>query len=282
MSKLLALDMDGTLLTDRRDIPSSVINAIRVLKNRCHVMLVTGRHHTAALPYYSQLQLDTPTICCNGTYVYDYAQAKVLSHSDIDKELALEFLSIAEHYQLELVVYVDEMMAYHKSSKSGHMRSLQLWADNIKRSIRPQIKPCSSFKAVIHNANHVWKFVVEGNSPQMEKFMGHPLINQHFIGERSWINRIDFARKGNTKGAALATHIEKLGLTWNDVIAVGDSYNDLSMLVTAGVGVAMKNSDPAIQEASNRVTKSTNNEGGVLEIITELLQQTDSYRRIAL
>jgi hydroxymethylpyrimidine pyrophosphatase-like HAD family hydrolase len=64
-------------------------------------MIVTGRHHTAAKPYYDQLGLDTPIICCNGTYIYDRQTAEVVQENSIDKMHAREFLSLCDQYSLK-------------------------------------------------------------------------------------------------------------------------------------------------------------------------------------
>ncbi len=80
MYNVLALDLDGTVLTQEHTIHPAVKQAIHKAAKQCHVMIVTGRHHTAARPYYDELGLTTPIICCNGTYIYDYQNEK-FSHT---------------------------------------------------------------------------------------------------------------------------------------------------------------------------------------------------------
>lgn len=99
MYKVLALDLDGTVLSDDHTIHPQVKDAIRAAQQHCHVLIVTGRHHTAARPYYDELGLTTPIICCNGTYVYDYASETVLEHNAIDKQDALTFIDLAQEFQ---------------------------------------------------------------------------------------------------------------------------------------------------------------------------------------
>ncbi len=66
--RVVAFDLDGTLLNSKGEILPSSIEAINSARERgAKVVLVTGRHHTAVKPYYHQLQLDTPIICCSGT-----------------------------------------------------------------------------------------------------------------------------------------------------------------------------------------------------------------------
>lgn len=101
MYKVLALDLDGTVLTDDHRIHPEVKKAIQEAQQKCHVVIVTGRHHTAARPYYDELGLTTPIICCNGTYVYDYHNDRVLKHNSIAKEDALTFIALAKEFQVK-------------------------------------------------------------------------------------------------------------------------------------------------------------------------------------
>lgn len=110
MYKVLALDLDGTVLKDDHTIHPEVKKAIQEAKQSCHVVIVTGRHHTAARPYYYELGLDTPIICCNGTYVYDYQTETVLTQNAIDKDKALTFIDMADEFQLKMVMYITHAM----------------------------------------------------------------------------------------------------------------------------------------------------------------------------
>ena len=76
------------MLNFNHEINVDVRNAIREANKVCHVIIVTGRHHTTAKPYYDELELDTPIICCNGTYLYDYKKQSVLTEKSISKKNA--------------------------------------------------------------------------------------------------------------------------------------------------------------------------------------------------
>lgn len=71
----VAFDLDGTLLSSQSTILESSKKAIQKIREKgIKVFIVTGRHHTAVKPYYVELALDTPVVCCNGTYLYDFLQ----------------------------------------------------------------------------------------------------------------------------------------------------------------------------------------------------------------
>jgi len=72
-SRVIALDLDGTLLTPTKTIlPESLEALARARQAGYKILIVTGRHHVAIHPFYQALALDTPAICCNGTYLYEW------------------------------------------------------------------------------------------------------------------------------------------------------------------------------------------------------------------
>jgi len=84
--------------------------------------------------------------------------------------------------------------------------------------------------------------------------------------EWSWHDQVDIAREGNSKGKRLAQWVASAGYQMSEVLAFGDNYNDLSMLETVGLGVAMGNADEAIKARAGRVI-GTNLEPGIAETI---------------
>lgn len=75
--RVIALDLDGTLLDNqKRILPQSLAALAQARAAGIKVVVVTGRHHVAIHPFYQALEIDTPAICCNGTYLYDFQQKK--------------------------------------------------------------------------------------------------------------------------------------------------------------------------------------------------------------
>ncbi|MGV2987830.1 Cof-type HAD-IIB family hydrolase [Vibrio sp. E150_011] len=270
--KVLALDLDGTVLTDDHTIHPAVKLAIHEAQKVCHVVIVTGRHHTAAKPYYDELGLTTPIICCNGTYVYDYHTDQVLEHHAISKDDALQFIELATEFQMALVMYVTNEMTYSKKSPIHYMQALEAWAKQYPKDKQPQIRQIDSFNALVEKTDYVWKFVVEGEPSSVQRLSDHPWIQQRFNGERSWSNRIDFAAKGNNKGACLADYVEQLGYDASQVMAVGDNHNDISMLKYAGLGVAMENADDTVKSNAQVTCLTDNNNDGLARLIREKIK----------
>lgn len=272
MYQVLALDLDGTVLTDKHTIHPEVKKAIQVAKQHCHVLIVTGRHHTAARPYYYELGLDTPIICCNGTYVYDYETETVLSQNAIEHQHALTFIELAQKHKLKMVMYITDAMTYSNENPFAYMLALEKWAEKAPKRHKPNIYRVDSFSETAKSAEFVWKFVVEGEQEAVDRLTQTAWIKEHFNGERSWSNRIDFAAKGNSKGQRLAEYVNNLGYQPSQVIAVGDNHNDISMLQYAGLGVAMFNADDTVKSNAQAICKTDNNQDGLAHLIREQIK----------
>lgn len=260
--KVLALDLDGTVLNSHHGISRVLRDKIHTLKESVHVVLVTGRHHTTAKPYYYELGLDTPIICCNGTYVFDYVKAGVVQHNAISKANAREFIRIAEANHCKLVMYIKDAMLYSRDRQITYMERLTEWATGYNGDMRPDIRRVDSFLDELDLTEHVWKFVIEGE--ESHNFNEFDFIRNNFSGERSWVDRTDYSSIGNNKGRALAQYVEQLGFTAEQVVAIGDNHNDISMIEYAGLGVAMQNADSAVKRAAELTTSASNDDDNVL------------------
>lgn len=274
--KLLALDLDGTTLTSQNTILPEVKAAIEKAKQHLQVMVVTGRHHTAAKPYYIELGLDTQSICCNGTYIYDYPNKSVITENSIPKDIGEQFITLAEKEDLKILMYVTDAMTISKTKPVEFVAKLEAWAKKFSDDIRPDIRRIDSFKQTLAENAYLWKFVVEGEAESVAEFIQLPFIQQNFTAEQSWINRFDFSYKGNTKGARLTEYLAKNNISVDEVIAIGDNFNDISMLEIAGLGVAMAHSEDEVKASANYVTSEDNNGKGIIEVIEKFIFESNT------
>jgi hypothetical protein len=78
--KILAFDLDGTLLTPQKSILPESVEALRAAQSvGIKIILTSGRHNSTIQPFYEQLGLATPVICCNGSYMYDFSKEKIIN-----------------------------------------------------------------------------------------------------------------------------------------------------------------------------------------------------------
>ncbi|RWR02173.1 pyridoxal phosphate phosphatase [[Pantoea] beijingensis] len=264
--RIIALDLDGTLLTPQKTIlPASLDALAQARKAGVKVLIVTGRHHVAIHPFYQALALDTPAICCNGTYLYDYHAKKVLASDPLRKSQAQRVIQMLDEQAIHGLLYVDNAMLYQ--TPTGHVTRTINWAQSLPEHQRPTFLHVDSLSEAAQQAESIWKFALSHpDTRALQDFAEKVEAELGLACEWSWQDQVDIAQQGNSKGKRLAQWVEHAGFQMSDVLAFGDNYNDLSMLEAAGLGIAMGNADDAIKARADRVI-GTNLEPGIAETI---------------
>jgi len=265
--RLVALDLDGTLLDSKNRILPETRAALREVRARgVDVVLVTGRQHIMTYPYYAELELDTPAVCCNGTYLYDFQRRTVLVSDPLGKDNARSLVEHGRRRQLEMVLYIDQMMVAERFD--DRMQGLHAWAQTVPPALRPDVRLSEhGFAADIEQAENVWKLVVSHDDPrQIAQFVAEVDGQLPISCEWSWQNRVDITLAGNSKGRRLAELASQRGIAPAEVIAFGDHLNDVSMLDYAGVGVAMGNAEQAVRDRADFVTTGNDDNGIALAL----------------
>lgn len=259
--RLVALDLDGTLLDSQLQIRSGTINALNLVRAQgVQVMIVTGRHHVTAYPYWHELGLELPAICCNGAYVYDYAARQPLARDPLTRDEARSLLALVRKHAIRAMVYDKEFMAYE--NLDTHLKKMLDWTSTVHRALRPRIEPVSSFERLVEEAEMIWKFTAAGEDrPALAAFVAEV---EHSLGlscEWSGPTRLDITRACNSKGNRLLEWIAGQGIAPTEVIAFGDEQNDMDMLRVVGMGVAMGHSQAEVQACANRVIGGNDSDG---------------------
>ena len=267
----IAFDLDGTLLNSQGQILESSKNVIRHVRERgIKVVFVTGRHHTAVKPYYYELNLDTPIICCNGTYIYQPQTDEVLISNPLSKAQSEKVITLAEQHDIDLLMYSRDAMNY--SRLNPHMEKFTRWVASCPQEVRPNVKQMDDFRALLDNPNEVvWKFVVSHPDRHVMETVVAALPTNEFSSEWSWIDRVDVANQGNSKGGRLLELLKIWNIDPQYVISFGDNHNDSSMISAVGMGIAMGNAEQEVKSIAKRVTLS-NDENGIEKALEELFQ----------
>ena len=252
--RLVALDLDGTLLDSQLQIRSETIKVLDLVRAQgVQVMIVTGRHHVAAYPYWHQLGLDLPAICCNGGYLWDYRARAPIAGDPLTPDEARRLLELVRAHSVHTMVYDRNFMAYE--SEEPHLRKILDWSATLAENVRPRIERIASFERLIEGAETIWKFTSCGDDrPALAAFVADVELKLGLSCEWSGHNRLDITRAGNSKGNRLIEWIAGQGIASDEVIAFGDEQNDMAMLRVVGMGVAMGNAQTAVQACANRVT----------------------------
>lgn len=252
---LIALDLDGTLLTAGDEISPANRAAIRdSLAAGVRVVLVTGRGADTPAHIARDLGLNLPVICCHGALTKDFVSGKVLGHIPIPLKYAKPMIEFAEQNGLDTAVYVGEH--FHR------LKGTRPYMDDM---LGPNWLDIPSFGQILHSA------------PTFIRFLGHDAVTAiretfsdlpvHFKYE-TWgdFEELAVTSLEATKKNALANLCDDLQISRANVLAIGDSRNDVPMLRWAGVGIAMGNALPEVKQAVKYVTE-TNEEDGVASAI---------------
>lgn len=266
--RVIALDLDGTLLNSAKQIlPESITALQQAMARGIKVVLATGRHHSAVHPIHQALSLVTPVICCNGAYLYDYQQQTVLAGSPMTQAQANAVLDLIEEAKIDALLYADDCMFYHTATR--HVVRTKAWGAQFPADQQPVFQQVSSLRQVVNQAEQLWKFALtHTDTQQLHRLTAQLQQALEVVAEWSWVDQVDITRKGNRKGRRLNDWVTAQGLSMQQVIAFGDNYNDLSMLENVGLGVAMAEADAAIKERCGLITGS-NNEPSIANVIQQ-------------
>jgi len=258
--RLIALDVDGTLLNDHHELTPRVREAVRAAAEQgAEIVLCTGRGSTSALPVLEELGLAGTMITHNGASVVDSRTRDILQDTTISHEHAVRYVSFFKergiHYDINTAfeLYVEEM----KEDAAEMYRNLK--AQPILRG-KGEGLPDKLVKMSVYAHKQVLDDV------EMEwSGWRHELQTI-----RSGDNFIDVQHLQASKGQALERLAALKGIDREHILALGNYYNDTGMLAYAGWGIAMDNSPAEVKAAANEVTAS-NNEDGVAQAIERLV-----------
>lgn len=240
--QLLALDMDGTLLTDNHEISPLTAEWIgKATAAGVHVCLSTGRSFDEAGPFGDQLGLQTPMVTVNGSEVWKTPH-ELYRRELFDKELIARMHAIAAEYGVWFWAYAVEG-TYNEKNWDPALLDTNQWI---------------KFGYHTEDAELRHKILM-----RLQEMGGLEITN-------SSPYNYEINPQGVNKATGIKTVCELLGLDMSQVIAVGDSLNDLAAIQAAGLGVAMGNAQIAVQENADYVT-SSNNDDGIAEVIRKFI-----------
>lgn len=238
--KLIALDMDGTLLNNDHHISELNQEAIKLAQSKeIDVVLCTGRTLKGCKPYAEELELTSYLVTGNGSEIWD-SSGELVERTTLKSELV-------------------EMLWDLKQKHSIHN-----WAASVDSEWKNEMP-----EDIIEREWLKFGFDIEDH--EVRKTLFH-LLSDHEELEvsNSSLTNIEVNAAGVNKAAALAKLCGIRGYHMENVLAVGDSLNDMAMIKEAGTGVAMGNAQPAVKDAADWVT-TDNNDSGVAAAIKRFI-----------
>lgn len=257
---LIAIDVDGTLLTDNYTITPRTKRAIWQAKEMGMIVtLATGRSPSSCYPIVEELGLNDPLITHNGAVIVDPLTKK-----------ASRMIGFAVQDMQEVIHYCRKNQLHFDLNGA-----FDLYIESLTPSAEKMYKKFYMKPIVVDDIfnldEQIVKFTIFAESEQLDQIYADLVrLGGQWRIIRSGENFIDIIHPNATKGAALRYILNQYNLDAEEVIAFGNYFNDLEMLQLVGLGVAMENSPEELKQMADRVTK-TNNEDGVALILEEIL-----------
>jgi Cof subfamily protein (haloacid dehalogenase superfamily) len=264
--RLLACDLDGTLLDEDLKITPRVRNALVACQARgIIVTIATGRAFSETLPFAQLLCIDVPIICYQGGVIRHPVTNELMYGASMDRGLVLKVIELAHAYNWHLVVYIEDDLyveelrhpdRFYKTLLGSNIRCV----DDLAR-----IVSCTDTSPA--------KFLFVAEPSEADYIQSRMELD--FGGKINIVRSHSLFVEGNPlkvdKGDALRRVSEHLNIPRSQVVAIGDQGNDVSMINWAGLGIAMGNGSKAAQSAADWIAPPLEADGAAVAIERFLL-----------
>lgn len=254
MIKLFVTDIDGTLLPPGGKIPAANVAAVqKMIRAGVKVVIATGRMYCSALPVAAQLGVAVPIIAYNGALIKSSA-GEIIATQYMDEAIVLKLLNFFEERGRYLQSYADDVLYVPERN-----RYCELYETGLKVTasvvgwdgMRERAKAVPKLLSISDDAEEL-----ADSMSTVEKIFGAQVEVT-----RSTPIFAEFMAKGVTKAGAIKILADKYGIANDEILAIGDSENDLAMITSVGCGVAMGNAVPAVKAATPRITDTCERDG---------------------
>jgi Cof subfamily protein (haloacid dehalogenase superfamily) len=261
-ARLLALDVDGTLLTDELQIAPATRKALRqVISQGVQVVLASARGPNALYSIMADLEITELAICYTGAltcrlYPNQQLSLEVLNEQRVNLSSAHLVLSKALELGISIGWFTGEHWYIPKLDQALHHESMIT-------GVTPNVNP-----DLMHfrDAPHKLQAIVGESAliPRLNDLAG--MLPGDCVGQFSYETYLEIIRKGVDKATALLALGQQLGIAPSEMIAIGDMDNDVAMLQMAALGIAMGNAPINVKAEADWVTDTNNRDGVAIAI----------------
>ena len=292
MIKLIASDMDGTLLNHNHKIPKENVELINYAKNQgIEFIVATGRAYYEALPALNEENINCDVISFNGGIVYDkngniisitpmlpkdlYYTIEILKSFDISYQLYTKNTIYTKSIETDINAYIDLIRSNGYDPDVEHLR-----AEAQQKLDVGYITEVENIELYLNEKENppIKIIAISNDISKLENAAKLLSENKSISVTSSGANNIEIMHKNATKGTALKEIAKIYGINLENAVAIGDNLNDQAMLDIVGYSVAMKNGNIKLKEQAKYVTEKTNSEGGVADTIFKLIEQNNKIK----
>lgn len=264
---LVFCDMDNTLLTAKEGIPSCNRTVIELfIKLGGRFTVASGRPPESVRAALGDIQLSLPAITCNGSVLYDFSENKVLRHATLDREQAVAAITDIHkkypHMGVEVMAGAGEMyVIYANAYTHAHQVDEKL----------------PSVACPLESVPDGWVKVVFASDPESVRKLSQYAKTRYFGRENYFLATnsiyLEIMPAGVGKASGLRDLCTLMGEPLQKTIVIGDYYNDLEIMKTAGYSVAVANAPSEVKATADEVTVCNCNEGAVGEFLYKLINR---------
>ena len=264
MYKAVFLDLDGTLLDDDKNISQENYDAIEyVTQNNGLVILSSGRPISATQKFWNKVKASRYFIYSNGAGIFDTQTNETIFSAIIEKSICLDLYNYC--MQNGICIRIDTKYGRYITDMNLATSTDIFFDDDIndflsKDDIQQISFLCLSGEKIENAINYI-----------EEKYHHFAKIENHYTflsKNNEYVHTINILNTSTSKGNAISGLCKFLHIDINDVIAMGDDLNDISMIKTVGLGVAMGNAKQEVKDIAKQIT-TDNNHSGVAKILRE-------------
>lgn len=272
--KIIVLDLDGTLLTsDKRISPRNYAALERAAEKGIHIVPSTGRFYDGMPAVVRELPFVRYAITVNGAEIYDAREDRMLHRAEMTPEQADEVFEVLDTLPVVYDCYQDgwgwmEKRLYDKAEDF-------IDDPRVLAMVKDLRTPVEDFRGLIRSRNKGIQKIQMFFRDMDQRAKALPFLRQRFPGlnvTSSITNNLELNSLDAHKGAALLELCRILGVEPSRTMAFGDGLNDITMLQTAALGVAMENAYPEVKAAADHIT-DTNDHDGVAKAIEQFCLQ---------
>lgn len=264
---LLITDLDGTLLNRKHEISEENIQAIKHFKSKGGlVTFATGRMEESTVQYLEQLDINQPIITYNGGRLYCPIKKEVLQEKQLMVNEGIWETLLSNKTTKGIIIYKDSIPYILERNKIIEefeaKEGITCEVANVQDFSRGNISKILVIMKALSQTAPVEELV------NLEKEL---LENNHFDTVFSEVNYLEILPTGTTKGLGVKNLIDYLKLEDVYVVAVGDNLNDIPLLESANLGIAVKNARDGLKEVADLVLDKSNDDSAIAYVINEVI-----------
>ncbi|QPJ84714.1 HAD family phosphatase [Sarcina sp. JB2] len=262
--KMICIDMDGTLLNSKHEVSERNKKAIKeAIKQGIVVAITTGRIFKSAKIYADLLGIETPIVASNGGFIKEQDKEEIIYKSALTYDQLKVIDSVIKKHNLNVYYNLYNGIILEKTLNENHaykQTNRKAKRNEDKITILENVDVDIAFK---ENEGDILKAICIENEnidalnrakKELREIEGLEVVS-------SWSNNFEVMPKGTCKWSGIKQLAKILGIKENEIICIGDSENDLSMIQNAGFGIAMGNARKDVKEAAKYITDNNECDG---------------------